>query len=207
MFRLGPTTHRRGSSCTRAIFGINLAPQLMQWLACWLVLELVCRADLPGKRTGQFSPRGATAGPAETHRGTRVWLDGQGIPGKAVGREGASFYQRQCTITELQVRSTNGSTQGLHIASSHCEAPTSHGKHNKSASHGLPYPIRKHPTPPGIYRQLAKGERTSGGNSKPDLAGPNGLLPTRNPPIEVGGFAPHLNEWVPTGKHPLKDPP
>ena len=171
MFRLGPTTHRRGSSCTRAIFGINLAPQLMQWLACWLVLELVCRADLPGKRAGPFSPRRATAGPAETHRGTRVWLDGQGIPGKAVGREGASFYQRQCTITELQVRSTNGSTQGLHIASSNCEAPTSHGKHNKSASHGLPYPIRKHPTPPGIYRQLAKGERTSGGKLQTRFGG------------------------------------
>ena len=41
----------------------------------------------------------------------------------------------------------------------------------------------------------------------PILAGPNGLIPIGNPPIEVGGFAPHLNEWVPTGKHPLKDPP
>jgi len=66
----------------------------MQWLAFWLVLELVCRADLPGKRTGQFSPRGATAGPAETHRGTRVWLDGQGIPGNALVLHSVDFRNK-----------------------------------------------------------------------------------------------------------------
>ena len=58
-----------------ADFQPNLAPQPTKWLACWVVLELVCRADLLGRHTGQRSPSGATAGPLKLTAATGyTWI-------------------------------------------------------------------------------------------------------------------------------------